>query len=78
MNNKQFTGSESADNPVKFMEDEHEDDDDYDEETVAKVDYYAILGVERTATLQEIKTAFRKLSRESHPDIQVCEFVRFI
>jgi DnaJ-class molecular chaperone len=31
-------------------------------------DYYATLGVPRTATQAEIKKAFRKLARDSHPD----------
>lgn len=31
-------------------------------------DYYRTLGVPRTATQAEIKKAFRKLARESHPD----------
>src|SRR5687768_15520596 len=32
-------------------------------------DYYAILGVPKTATDKEIKQAFRKLARKHHPDV---------
>src|SRR5947208_10345738 len=32
-------------------------------------DYYASLGVPRTASADEIKKAFRKLAREHHPDV---------
>ena len=33
-----------------------------------KINYYEILGVERSASEQEIRDRFRKLARESHPD----------
>ncbi len=32
-------------------------------------DYYEVLGVQRTASEQEIKRAFRRLARELHPDV---------
>ncbi len=36
---------------------------------MAFVDYYKIMGVPKTATKKEIKTAFRKLARKYHPDL---------
>ena len=32
-------------------------------------DYYKVLGVERTASEDEVKKAFRKLARKHHPDV---------
>lgn len=33
------------------------------------VDYYKILGIPKTATIKEIKDAYRKLARKYHPDL---------
>lgn len=33
------------------------------------IDYYAVLGVPRTATAEEIDRAYRKLARQHHPDV---------
>jgi DnaJ-class molecular chaperone len=32
-------------------------------------DYYATLGVPKTATEKEIRSAYRRLARQHHPDV---------
>lgn len=36
---------------------------------MAFIDYYKILGLSKKATEKEIKTAYRKLARKYHPDL---------
>src|SRR2546425_12118790 len=37
--------------------------------TTTKTDYYEMLGVPRKASAKDIRTAFRKLARKYHPDL---------
>ena len=36
---------------------------------MAYIDYYKVLGVDKTASQDDIKKAFRKLARKYHPDL---------
>lgn len=36
---------------------------------MSQKDYYKIMGVARDATEKEIKTAYRRLARKYHPDL---------
>jgi molecular chaperone DnaJ len=42
-------------------------------DSVSKRDFYETLGVERTASDEDLKKAYRKLARQFHPDLQTGE-----
>ena len=44
---------------------------------MAEKDYYKILGVEKGATEEEIKKAYRKLAHQHHPDKKGGDAERF-
>lgn len=35
----------------------------------AEIDYYAVLGIERTASTDDVRAAYRRAARASHPDL---------
>lgn len=41
----------------------------YSTDDMDHTDYYALLGVERPSPMEEITRAYRRLARESHPDL---------
>src|SRR5208282_1948737 len=36
---------------------------------MAKRDYYEVLGIPKTASADEVKSAYRRLARQHHPDV---------
>ena len=44
----------------------------------ARRDYYAVLGVARTASDKDIKTAYRKLARKHHPDVKSSRRIKLL
>lgn len=45
---------------------------------MAYIDYYKILGVDKSASQDDIKKAFRKLARKYHPDLNPNDLVQRI
>ena len=63
----QFNVGDPSDDPADYPSD---DPADYPDQTAMEFkDYYAVLGLERTADPARIKRAYRKLARKYHPDV---------
>lgn len=45
----------------------HASEDVFDEEHIPAIDCYAVLGLEKSATENEIKSAYRKAALKCHP-----------
>ena len=45
---------------------------------MSKRDYYDVLGVEKGASVDEMKKAYRKLARKYHPEFRDIEKVRVL
>ena len=43
---------------------------------MARTDYYAILQVARDASEDDVRSAYRKLARQYHPDVNTAEDVQ--
>jgi len=67
------TGQRACDGERKQSQEERIPQEEWDKKilmaTTSKQDYYELLGVDRKASAKDIRTAFRKLARKYHPDL---------